>query len=474
MRAAVYIRKSREAEGPAHRLELQREALPEHARAQGWQVVVYDEGTASAARGCPLPERDRLEAEIRAGQVDLVLCIELSRLSRDATLEDYTRWLALCGERHVRLATPSRVLDPSHPSDWMLLLLEGGFSSVEMKVLAARMAEGRARAWEAGAWPGGSPPRGYRLENGRPVIVPEEAAEVVEALERVAAGEAVWGVARELGLRYNTVYGWVRHKVDTYAARRESREHPGTWLDCQWEPLISRALADRVRASMRGRRRGPRSNRPAHLLTGGVLRCGACGGSYQSHDSGRVRRDGSRALYYLCSQRRLARSRCPTSPSVQRERVDDAVVRHLFLGTDEAKHWRRYWEARQAPAAAQLARAERRIRTAELQRGRVVDAIAHGVLTLDLAAQKLRDIEGRLQRATAERDRLRRARSGGGPPWELLAELPQIWNALDLSQRREIVTNFVEAVHVYPGRLVLTYHVFLDAEGTTTAEVPLA
>ena len=52
MHAAVYIRKSREDKSKAgYRLSLQRQLLPSHAQTQGWQVTVYDDGHASAARG---------------------------------------------------------------------------------------------------------------------------------------------------------------------------------------------------------------------------------------------------------------------------------------------------------------------------------------------------------------------------------------------------------------------------------------
>ena len=92
------------------------------------------------------------ERDIRAGRIQVVLCIELARLSRDESLQDYVAWLHLCSEHGVKLAISSRILDPSQHSDWMLLLMEGGSSSVEMKVLRARMAEGRDITSSTPAW----------------------------------------------------------------------------------------------------------------------------------------------------------------------------------------------------------------------------------------------------------------------------------------------------------------------------------
>ncbi|MBE0653119.1 MAG: recombinase family protein, partial [Bacteroidales bacterium] len=97
---AIYIRKSREDKSkPAHRLTVQREQLPAYAKAQGWTSLIYDDGHASAARGKTedLQQRNRLESDIRAGKINIILTIELSRLSRDDSMQDYTAWLHLCG-----------------------------------------------------------------------------------------------------------------------------------------------------------------------------------------------------------------------------------------------------------------------------------------------------------------------------------------------------------------------------------------
>ncbi len=71
---AIYIRKSREDKTkPAHRLNIQRKQLPEYAKAQGWNPVIYDDGHASAARGktADLEQRSRLEADILAGKINI-------------------------------------------------------------------------------------------------------------------------------------------------------------------------------------------------------------------------------------------------------------------------------------------------------------------------------------------------------------------------------------------------------------------
>ena len=67
----------------AHRLGVQREQLPYFASFQGWRTVVFDDGFASAVVQAKLPRLQALMEQVRHGEIDIVLCIELSGLARD-------------------------------------------------------------------------------------------------------------------------------------------------------------------------------------------------------------------------------------------------------------------------------------------------------------------------------------------------------------------------------------------------------
>lgn len=126
MHAGIYIRKSRKSEDSS-RLEAQRVELPRHAKAQGWSYVLYDDGHASASQHSlgKLKERRRLEQDVIAGKIKVILVIELSRLSRDETMQDYVYWLSLCSDHGVKIATPQQVYNPADPNHFMQLILGG-------------------------------------------------------------------------------------------------------------------------------------------------------------------------------------------------------------------------------------------------------------------------------------------------------------------------------------------------------------
>ncbi len=253
MKAAIYIRKSREdKDKPSHRLTVQREQLPAYAESRGWQFEIYDDGHASASRGKvdELKERARMERDIRAGKVHIILCIELSRLSRDESMQDYTAWLALCSEFGVKLATPSRTLDPVQHSDWMLLLMEGGFSSVEMKVLQARMREGRLQAQREGKWLGGTPPSPYKYDrNQGGLIVDTLQLSQMKHIWELAETRSAKAIARELMMPEIAVRRAIcDDRLMIFQSLRHDPE-TGVIIQCDWEPVMNAEQADRIRGS---------------------------------------------------------------------------------------------------------------------------------------------------------------------------------------------------------------------------------
>jgi DNA invertase Pin-like site-specific DNA recombinase len=474
LRCAIYIRKSREErDRPGYRLEAQRAQLPEHAEAQGWDATVYDDGYASAARGKveDLKERARLEADIRAGLIDIILVIELSRLSRDETLEDFVRFLALCAEHGVKLATPSRVLDPAQHSDWMLLLLEGGFSSVEMKVLQARMAEGRSRAYETGAYIGGAVPAGYRLENGHLYVVEADAAVIRQALVAVAASPSIADAARKTGVHYEKLRMWVKDApLDVWLARRPSRERPGEWVRCQWPAIIDEALADRVRAGRtQTDRKGRGGQMGLNLLTGlGILRCGYCGGAKRCQRGG-DRKDGTHVRYYSCYDKFMARWNCARGRAHAAPELDAKVVGHMLhtLGRHDLRTFYQAPEAETSVEVLDIQQAD-----LEKQRARLVDAIAQGVLDLDVAKDKLDAIQRGLADVRRQRERIAAAKTEA-PDWDRLQDIPAAWQTCSIEEQKEILSTLLAEIRVFANYAILRYHVPVDANGRTEARIHL-
>lgn len=473
-RCAIYIRKSRD-DGPSHRLTVQREQLPAHARSHGWAVSIYDDGHASAARGKAedLRERARLEADIRAGKIDLILCIELSRLSRDDSMQDYTAWLHLCSQHHVRLATPSRILDPAQHSDWMLLLMEGGFSSVEMRVLQARMKEGRAQAYRAGKYLGGNPPIPYRYDRAQGLIVDPDQLPIFRRMLKLAETLPAKEVARRVGLPHIAVRRAIADDRLLFYQALRIDPATGETIPGQWPPVIDADQAEKIRAARIHKRSGYHRREHAGLLSNmGLLICGYCKRPYRAGVAGRTRKDGTKLKYYGCPGKDH-RGDCPDSRMIQQHIIDAAVTTNLLGTLARLEDLHRLWiESRQTNPAEQIAAIDRETATLRTKKQRLVAAIAEGIIDWTDARAQSTAIETALADLTQQRANIAHT-TNDPPPWEDLAIIADHWPDLEATDQRAAIRSTIEQIRISATYMVISYKFPRNADGTTTSRVHL-
>ena len=479
MRAAVYIRKSREDKSkPGYRLSLQRQLLPAHAQTQGWQVTVYDDGHASAARGKieDLKERFRLETDIRENKVDIVLVIELSRLSRDDSLQDYVAWLTLCADRGVRLATPSRILDPAQHSDWMLLLMEGGFSSVEMKIIRSRMAEGRMQAFRKGKWLGGPVPAPYVYDKAarKPVIDPAELPKM-KRLWRMAASCSVRTIADKLEMPVIAVRRAISdERLLFYQALRTDPE-TGEPIKCDWDPVMSAKEAERIINGRTGRTsRGGGRGKASTLLSGmQCLHCGYCGRTAHAWHNTHARKDNTHRHYYGC-QTKNSRYTCPKSRLIAQDILDEKVVTNLFGLLGHLNDLRAYWlkENQQLDPTTELQRLAAEASTQKQKKRRLVEAIAEGVIQLADAKIQIARIDQAMAEIQAKQKNLL-DNTQSHLDWRSLSISREEFQSLPLTYRRAFVKIIINDIRVYNSYVLISYRFPKDATGSRTTRIHL-
>ncbi len=164
--AWIYVRQSTVFQVVHHRESTERQYnLCHRAQALGWSpeaIVVIDEDQGQTAVAAAHRHGfQRLVGAIAAGQVGLVLMLEVSRLSRCGS--DWHRLIELCSLTHTLIADEQAVYDPREPNDRLLLGVKGTLSEAELMTLRTRLFEGRwnkARKGELGR----SIPIGYQRD----------------------------------------------------------------------------------------------------------------------------------------------------------------------------------------------------------------------------------------------------------------------------------------------------------------------
>lgn len=328
LRAYVYIRQSSPKQVQQHAESRRNQyALVERASALGWpaeRIFVIDADLGQSGQDGNRPGFRDLLAEVSLNHVGLILAYEASRLARNNA--DWYALLDLAALRGTLIADADGVYDPSTYNDRLLLGLRGMLSEAELHLIQLRMAAGRQRQIERGAYRQQLPTGFVRLPDGRVVKDPDQ--QVQRTIELVLAhfaslgscnkvlrrlrddhvrlprrqtggasvGETQWKPASEAAIYailHNPayagtfVYGRRRRDPASLPGRAARRNHQpmAEWATIQpdtypaylsWEQYMANQerLADNA-SRYAARRRGAARAGPAVLV--GLVACGSCG-----------------------------------------------------------------------------------------------------------------------------------------------------------------------------------------------------
>lgn len=474
----IYIRKSRESSEEAHRLEYQRSFLPQHAKSNGWTYEVYDEGFASAAKGKTgrLQERARLERDIRAGKIQMVLVLELSRLSRDETARDLVEWVTLCADHEVKIATPNRILDPCNDSDWTMLWMESGLSTAEMKRLLTRFAQGRDQAFKKGVWLGGRPPRPYKYDRNlkKPVPDPEQLPRY-QKLWQLAENHSAFAVAHELGIPEIEVRRSISD--DRLLIFQGKRHHPetGEAITCNWEPVMTQEQADRIKAARRTRKTNEVSRPFAALLSAlDLLRCGYCGKTVKTWNNSKRRKDGSRVDYYGCVTKSEKKA-CPSSRMILQPILDEKVITNVF-GTIKAldELIRLFHESQEnGGVTGRLNELKRREESLQEKMELLIQSVTQEkVFSWDDIKKAKFALEEEIAAGKKKRDELQ-SQIVTPPDWESMTLTRGEFDLLDQLDQRRFLKTVLEEITLYRDSALIKYRFPRATDGSRVSRIHL-
>jgi DNA invertase Pin-like site-specific DNA recombinase len=336
--AGIYCRLSYAPDGSLEKVERQESDCRQLAERLDWPVSdahVYPDNSRSAwQRNRKRPQWDRMLAAVDAGEIDAIIVYHGDRLIRQPY--DLERLIGIADARGVRIASPSGTRDLDSPDDRFVLRIEAAQACRESDNTSRRVLRGvAARAARGASHQGGRRPYGYGLQTGtRPHIdplageetrvpvrdrtlqVPEEAALLADAVDRLLAGQSQGGVVRWL-----TTEGAVTTEGGPFTAKCLRNlvlspriagliDHQGALYEGAWDPIISRETWEDVKALYRrNAEEHPHAGRSrVHLLSGvGGAECGLCRATVGVKPSGGRNRKTSR-IYHCPACRGIGRS----------------------------------------------------------------------------------------------------------------------------------------------------------------------
>jgi site-specific DNA recombinase len=258
MRAAIYARISLDKDGEGSGVERQLEDCRKLIADRGWTLVEeYVDNDVSAFSGKRRPEFERM----LAGDFDTLVVWRTDRLARRG--KDLQRFLD-------KGATLTSCTEPEFTGSTGLLMLRilAGFAEHESGVKSERVARKMRQKREKGdPHAGGKRCFGYTRDGM--TVVPEEAALIREAAQRILAGETVGHVLLD----------WQARGLDTTRSgsnfkRLLTSERLVALPPATWPPILDMETWERLRSVLQVKK----GMTPRRFLLTGLLYCGKCGG----------------------------------------------------------------------------------------------------------------------------------------------------------------------------------------------------
>lgn len=428
MRAAIYVRISRDTAGQALGVARQEQDCRELVEARGWEVGdIYVDNDLSAYSGRVRPAYRRMLEAMKAGGVGAVVAWHPDRLHRrPIELEEFIDVVEASG---VTVATVrAGELDLATASGRMVARVVGAMARHESEQKSERLRRKQEELAAAGKLSGGGT-RPFGYEQDRLTVRHDEAELVAEAARRIAGGESLRSVTRWLNGVCATPTGgqwpvWSVRRMLISPRVAGLRAHRGEVVgDAVWPAIVDRVTWERCRRVLTdpARRLNKVGGARRYLLTGGIAGCGLCGADLVA------RPRGDKRPCVVCSRDHggCGKIRSLTEP------LDEFVVAAVLERI--ASPGVVSWSAEDTSGVvAEVERLEARL--VEL-----AESWADGELDRRSWSAARERIEARL-------DGLRG--SLGAPTVGL--DVADSWEAMGLEQRRAVVVSVVERVVVGP------------------------
>lgn len=281
---AIYTRKSSEEglEQDFNSLHAQREACEAYIASQrheGWTAITtrYDDGGYSGGT-MERPGLDRLLADIAAGLIGIVVVYKVDRLTR--ALADFAKIVEIFDSRGVSFVSVTQSFNTTTSMGRLTLNVLLSFAQFEREVTAERIRDKIAASKKKGIFMGGRVPMGYRVENRKLHIVPEEAQIIRTIFEIYLAIRSTIAAARALTERgivskvhmlsngrtvggipfsYGSLQWVLRNRIYVGEVSHRGEYYPG-----EHEAIIDRETFDRVQALLTNQRPSP--TRTSHMM----------------------------------------------------------------------------------------------------------------------------------------------------------------------------------------------------------------
>ena len=317
-KVVAYIRVSTEEQAEhGYSIDVQKQVLEDYARGHDLDVIETFVESQSAFKPGRSEFARMVELLKKSKSIGAVLVYKIDRISRN--LHDYAM---LVEEMGVEIISATEQL-PSNATGRLMGDMQAAFSRYFSAQLSDRVSEAMAAKARKGIYPSYAPTGYINNSETRTIEVDPKRADLVgqvfvkyDETDMTVKEVATW--ARKQGLTTrrggklskSAVHKMLENPIYHGVIRWGETTAPGIH-----EPLITKALFDRVQDKLHGRGKGRRANSQVFPFRG-ILTCGYCGCKITAS------RIKGRYIYYHCTN---GRGKCE-QPHIRQEKLSDLLV----------------------------------------------------------------------------------------------------------------------------------------------------
>ncbi len=426
--AAIYVRVSTDGQEENFSLPSQIEACTRYAQQHGFQIVGCFQDVASGAV-IERPQLDQVRKLARAGEIQAVIAYSSDRLTRNVAHSYILRDEMKRAGVGIHYATRGQSQDSAEGN--LFDTIDAAFAEYERLKINERTRRGRKRKLDEGKLLGqGIAPFGYRwvgdAKNPQLEIVTSEAAIIRRiydlftisrlgtfAITQRLRAEGVrgrrgglWAVATTRYVLKNRLYSGVAEhnkfeRLPSGSYRKVRDPNCVVAIEGKVEPIISESQWAQAQALLASNKQHSKGNRKHFYLLAHRIRC-SCGRGM----AGVIKNNGKRR-YYRCWKTYAIQEPCPTSSSVQADRVEHAVWQSLLqvISPTYIRTGLELVRQQQQEGAEEIAQ---QIRTLECERARIEQAHQKMIAAYQADAISLDDLKASKERATRELESIQR------------------------------------------------------------------
>jgi site-specific DNA recombinase len=286
----IWIRVSTEDQAKGESPEHHEERARAYAKSRGWQVKeLYDLAGQSGKAVMQHPEAKRMMKDIERGHITGLMFSKLARLSRNRReLEDFSDFF---NKHQADLISLSEAIDTSTAGGRMFFHLLGVFAQWEREEITERVNASVLTRAKLGKPINGSSPYGFKWQDRKLILVPEEAAIRREAYDLFLQHRRKGVVARLLNAKgYRTRDGAIWRETSILRILDESSakgvyvfntmRQTGTWRteakpESEWgraecPPIVAEGLWNQVNQIIEEQLKSWKKpgKQPMHLFSG--------------------------------------------------------------------------------------------------------------------------------------------------------------------------------------------------------------